>query len=167
MPLEAADSPRPDIRLREAAPGDEPFLRALYRSARDPELALTAWTEAQKAAFANSQFDLQARAYRESHPGVQFLVVEREGVPVGRLYVHAAAGEVSLMDITIAPAERGRGLGTLIVGWVLRHAAAEGANVSLYVETFNPARALYARLGFVEEGTQGVYVPMRWRPRGG
>ncbi len=167
MRLDAGDAPRPDIRLREAEPSDEPFLRALYRSAREPELALTGWPEAQKAAFADSQFDLQARSYRENYPGVQFLVVEREGVPVGRLYVQARAGEVILMDITLAPQERGRGLGTLLVRWVMRLAGERGASVSLHVETFNPARALYARLGFVPEGTDGVYLPMRWRPTGG
>ncbi len=164
MRLEAGESPQAGIRLRDALPADEPFLRFLYRSTREPELRLTAWSEEQKEAFANSQFDLQDRWYRENYPGVQFLVIEREGVPVGRLYVHSGKQDVRLMDITLAPAARNQGLGTSLITWLEGKARAEGATISLHVELFNPARALYARLGFAEEAVEGVYVRMRSPP---
>jgi GNAT superfamily N-acetyltransferase len=164
MRLEPGESPSPGIRLRDAAPGDAPFLKELYRSSREPELALTAWTEAQKSAFANSQFELQDRWYRENFPGVQFLMIERDGTAAGRLYVHSSESDVNLMDLTLAPSARNQGLGTALIRWLQCKAGAEGAAVSLHVEMFNPARALYRRLGFAEEGVEGVYVRMRWMP---
>jgi hypothetical protein len=44
------DAPPAGLTLREIAPADEAFLRELYRSTRDPELALTNWTHEQKRA---------------------------------------------------------------------------------------------------------------------
>jgi GNAT superfamily N-acetyltransferase len=164
MRLEPGASPQAGIRLRDVEPGDEAFLRLLYRSSREPELRLTAWSEGEKSAFANSQFDLQDRWYRENYPGVQFLVVEREGVPIGRLYLHSTGGDLRLMDITLAPAARNQGLGSSLIRWLEARAGAAGATISLHVEVFNPARALYHRLGFAEEEVEGVHVRMRWTP---
>jgi GNAT superfamily N-acetyltransferase len=164
MRLEPGETPQAGIRLRDVEPGDEAFLRFLYRSSREPELRLTAWSEGEKSAFANSQFDLQDRWYRENYPGVQFLVIEQDGVPVGRIYIHFSSGDLRLMDITLAPAARNRGLGSSLIRWLEGRAAAEGATISLHVELFNPARALYRRLGFAEEEVEGVYVRMRWTP---
>jgi ribosomal protein S18 acetylase RimI-like enzyme len=164
MRLEPGESPEPGIRLRDVQPGDQAFLRFLYRSSREPELRLTAWSEDEKSSFANSQFELQDRWYRENYPGVQFLVIEREGSPVGRLYLHSTGSDLRLMDITLAPATRNRGLGSSLIRWLAVKAGAEGATISLHVELFNPARALYQRLGFAEEEVEGVYVRMRWSP---
>jgi ribosomal protein S18 acetylase RimI-like enzyme len=152
------------ISLRDAASGDDAFLRALYRSVRDPELALTAWSEAQKDAFANQQFDLQDRSYRGNYPGARFLVVEREGAPIGRLYLYEGGGELHVLDIALVAAERKRGLGTSLMEWIQRSAAARSAAVTLHVAMFNPARKLYARLGFRDESVDGVYAKMRWAP---
>lgn len=173
MRLEPGTCALPRIRLRDTTPGDEPLLRSLYRSTREPELRLTDWSEQQKAAFVNSQFDLQDRWYRENYRGAQFLVMEEDGVPIGRLYLHATPGDLNLMDITMDTAARGRGLGTAMIRWLQDLAGAEGDTISLHVESFNPARRLYGRLGFTEmpsESTE-VYVRMRWtrlaEPRAG
>jgi ribosomal protein S18 acetylase RimI-like enzyme len=164
MRLEAGASPSPGILLRDALPGDEALLRSLYRSTRDPELRQTDWSEEQRVAFANSQFDLQDRWYRENYPGVQFLVIEQDGVAIGRLYLHATTGDLNLMDITLAAAVRNRGLGSSLVRWLQELARAQGDTISLHVESFNPARRLYARLGFAEVSEEEVYVRMRWTP---
>jgi predicted GNAT family acetyltransferase len=42
-----------------------------------------------------------------------------------------------------------------------------GKKVVLYVETYNPARHLYERLGFRAEGEEGVYQLMEYRPVSG
>lgn len=153
------------VSLRAVEEGDYPFLRALYRSTRDPELALTGWSEEDKRAFADSQFTLQDRFYREHYPGTAFLVVERAGEAVGRLYVDAPPGELRLMDIALVPGARRGGLGTALVSWVVAWADREARRVTLHVEANNPARRLYARHGFVDEAVEGPYVRMRRDPR--
>lgn len=164
MRLDLPQHPHPGVTLRAAMPEDDTLLRALYRSSREPELALTGWDEAQRAAFADSQFGMQDRWYRQNYPGAQFLVVERDALPVGRLYLQASGGVVQLMDITLAPEVRDRGLGTILVRWLQERAGAAGLAVGLHVEQANPARALYRRLGFEEAEAEGVYVRMRWTP---
>ena len=164
MPPEWARLREQGISLRPVTPFDEPFLRALYRSVRDPELALTAWDAAAKDAFANQQFDLQDHWYREHYAGAQLLVIERDGISVGRIYLFEAGAELRVMDIALIPAARNAGLGTSLMGEVMRHAAERRAAVTLHVEVFNPARALYDRLGFREQKVEGVYAAMRWEP---
>lgn len=152
------------VGLRPAAADDLPFLRNLYRTVREPELAVTGWTEAQKQAFSDSQFALQDRHYRAYYPGARFLVLEYEGQPVGRLYLGMDPGPVRLMDIAVLPAWRGRGWGSAIVRAVLDLADREGRETLLFVEANNPAYSLYAREGFQDEAVEGVYVRMRRSP---
>ncbi len=163
MPLEVPAAAVDGIALRASEPRDEPFLRALYRDVRDPELALTAWSEAQKRAFSDDQFSLQDRHYRAHYRDAAFLVIERGGQPVGRIYIAAFDAEIRLMELSLVAAARNAGLGTRIIRWLQQKAAAEGAQLTLNVETFNPALRLYARLGFGEESRDGMYVRMRWR----
>ena len=156
------DPPPAGLTLRETAPADEPFLRNLYRSTREPELALTNWSDEQKRAFCDQQFDFQDRWYRSQNPDARFLVIERDGAPIGRLYLRETESEVGVMDIALVPEARNAGLGTALMEWVKTGASARNAAVTLHVEVFNPARALYARLGFREVSTQGMHILMRW-----
>lgn len=155
----------PGIVLRPVTEGDYPFLRALYRSTRDPELDLTGWPEEAREAFCESQFSLQDRFYRDHYPLTAFLVVERDGEPVGRVYVDTAPGDLRLMDIALVPAARNGGLGTRLMGWITAWADREGRDITLHVEANNPAQRLYARNGFANDGVEGPYVKMRRRPR--
>ena len=38
--------------------------------------------------------------------------------------------------------------------------------ILLHVETSNPTRRLYARLGFLPLAGDGIYLPMAWTPPG-
>ena len=157
----------PGIALRPVAACDYPFLRALYRSTREPELALTGWPEEARRAFCESQFSLQDRFYREHYPRTAFLVIERDGSAIGRIYVDTAPPrELRLMDIALLPGERGRGLGTALLRWLVAWADRESRDVTLHVERDNPARRLYGRHGFADEAEEGPYMKMRRRPEG-
>lgn len=153
-----------ELQLRNAEESDLAFLRSLYRTVRDPELALTPWSEAQRQAFSDSQFALQDRHYRAHYPGALFLVIEHQGVPVGRLYLGTAPGPLRLMDLAFMPVWRGRGWGTALVRAVVGRADREARDTLLFVESNNPAYRLYGREGFIDEGVEGVYRRMRRRP---
>jgi GNAT superfamily N-acetyltransferase len=167
MSLEVPATGIAGVVLRPVADADYPFLRGLFRSTREAELASTGWSEAEKKAFCDSQFTLQDRWYREHNPGAALLAIEKDGVAAGRIYLDATAGELRLMEITLAPEARNQGLGTALVSWLLDWAAREGRGVTLHVEPFNPARKLYARFGFVDDGEAGIYLRMRWQPPAG
>ena len=81
------DWPRSDtagLVFRTATAADLPFLSRLYASTRMEELAVTSWTEEQKAAFLDMQFQAQHAHYRKHYPEADWLVVQRAGQDIGR-----------------------------------------------------------------------------------
>lgn len=152
------------LRLREAGPEDTAFLRRVYADSRASELARTNWSESQKAAFCDSQFDAQDRHYRQHYANARFDVLEHAGVPVGRVYLHETPSELRLMDIALLGEHRGRGFGRSVMNALLSEARAGRKLVTLHVEADNFARAWYERLGFVEVEERGPYLFMRWAP---
>lgn len=150
--------------LRPETEADIPFLRRLYVSTRWGELApVVDWTEAQKLAFLESQFGLQRHHYLTHFQAAEFSVLERNGVPAGRLYIDRQAGTLHVVDISLLPDWRGRGTGTALMRAVCAEARVAGKKVSLAVKKLNPAQRLYRRLGFREVGDTGAYWAMEWR----
>jgi ribosomal protein S18 acetylase RimI-like enzyme len=150
--------------FRPIVDADLPFLARLYASTRMEELAVTDWSDAQKAAFLQSQFDAQHAHYRKHYSRSDFFVIEQAGEPVGRLYLARWDSEHRIVDIALLPEHRGGGLGTALLRDLLDEAAAAHKAVTIHVEKFNPALTLYRRLGFVVAGEQGAYDLMRWEP---
>jgi ribosomal protein S18 acetylase RimI-like enzyme len=152
------------VTLREETSGDIDFVAELYASTREEELRPVDWSEAQKRAFLRQQFELQRAHYRQHYAGAQWLIVLRDGMPIGRLYLKAGSVEVRLMDVALVSAQRGQGIGTALMRGVLRYADELGLPVSLHVEPFNPAIRLYERLGFTTRETRGIYCYMERPP---
>lgn len=165
----ASEAPRsigrpPGVKLRPIRPEDRAWLLQVYASTRTTEMDLVPWDEASKSTFLILQFEAQNRDYRSRFPAACFDVIEWEGRPVGRFYVDHTGGETRIIDITILPEHRGRGLGTALLKHLLQESAAEGRPVVLHVEQHNPARRLYERLGFETVVDGGVYCLMQWLP---
>jgi ribosomal protein S18 acetylase RimI-like enzyme len=93
----------------------------------------------------------------------QFLVIERAGPPVGRLYLHWRDGELRIVDVALLPDARGQGLGGALLVALMARAALEGRSVNIHVEQMNPAMRLYQRLGFSKIGEHGIHHLMRWQ----
>jgi GNAT superfamily N-acetyltransferase len=152
------------LMFRAITDSDLPFLARRYASTRVDELSVTDWSDAQKAAFLTSQFDAQHAHYRKYYQGSDFLVIEREGEPIGRLYLARWASEHRIVDIALVAAHRGAGFGTALLSDLLDEAASAHKAVTIHVEKLNPALTLYRRLGFVAAGEEGVYDLMRKDP---
>lgn len=152
------------IELRPAREEDADFLRAVYGSTREEELAPTGWTREQKDWFIAQQFHAQDTYYKQHYEGASYDVVLVDDEPAGRLYVARWDDEIRIMDIALLPPFRGQGIGGRLLGPLLREGAESGKTVSIHVEESNRAMSLYRRLGFVEVGEHGVYRLMRWTP---
>lgn len=151
----------PGIALREEVAADHAFLEALYASTRAAELAQVDWDAPRRQAFLASQFALQHAHYRQHYAGAEWLVIEADGAPAGRLYVKAGREDLRLMDVALVEGLRGRGLGTALTREVIRYADALRLPVTLHVEPWNPALRLYERLGFRTVEMRGIYAFMR------
>lgn len=152
------------ISFRPISDDDLPFLFTVYASTRAEELAVTGWPDEMKQQFLAQQFDAQHRHYQRHYPDAEWLVIERGGDPVGRLYVEEWESQMRIIDISLLPAARGGGVGSAILGDLMRDAAAKSKRVSIQVERTNPAMRLYHRLGFVTLEEQAVYHRLEWEP---
>jgi ribosomal-protein-alanine N-acetyltransferase len=77
----------------------------------------------------------------------------------GMLLARLAADEAEILTLAVAPKARRGGIGLALVGAAMRRAAAAGA-AAMFLEvasTNAPARALYARAGFVRVGRRARY----------
>lgn len=145
------------------AEADLPFLSALYASTRADELAPVPWSEAEKAAFLAQQFHAQHVHYMAHYPDAHWLIVERSGASVGRLYLEWWPSEIRIIDIALMPECRGAGLGRALLEDVMALAGKDGLAVGIHVEKTNPAMSLYRRLGFEVVEDKGVYDLLVWR----
>ncbi len=152
------------ISLRPAGDADRAFLRAVYASTREDELARTDWPDAQKEAFVTQQFEAQDHHYRTHYTGASYHVILMGNAPAGRLYVARWSEEIRIMDIALLPDFRSRGIGTALIGDLIAEGRRCAKRVSIHVEMFNPAQTLYLRLGFKPVQETGVYRLMEWSP---
>lgn len=153
------------LSLRPISDADVPFLRTLYASTREEELAQTPWSDAQKAEFLDFQFDAQHQHYQKHFSNADFDIVELAGQAIGRLYVDYREDEIRIVDIALLPEYRNMRHGQTLLRAVMDVGEERMQKISIHVEQFNPAMRLYIRLGFEKTADQGVYDLMTWSPK--
>ena len=150
--------------LRPAGPGDAELLYRIYASTREDELAVVPWDAPAKEAFLRMQFAAQDTHYRAAFPDASYDLIVSGADVLGRLYVDRGETAWQVIDLSLLPRHRGKGIGTRLLTDVLASAGAAGKPVRMHVERFNPARRLYGRLGFREIADKGVYLLLEWQP---
>jgi ribosomal protein S18 acetylase RimI-like enzyme len=161
--MRAEGPSEPALNLRPMRwPEDEVLLQEVYASTRADELAQVPWSDEQKRTFCQMQFAAQHQYYQEHYAGATFDLIEQGGIPVGRIYVARWPSEMRIVDIALLPAHRGRGIGTKLLRDLQDEARAAGRLLSIHVEKFNPALALYQRLGFQVVADRGAYLFLEW-----
>ena len=131
-----------------------PNLRALHAADLDAVLAIEArcydfpWTR-------GNFIDSLAAGY------VAEVLCHDDGALVGYFVAMPGAGEMHLLNITVAPRLRRCGLARLMLDTVLQHALdRDMATLWLEVRASNKAaRHLYERCGFVEMAMRRAYYP--------
>jgi ribosomal protein S18 acetylase RimI-like enzyme len=152
------------ITCRAAGEADLPLLAETYFSTRREEVAQTGWPAEQQQLFLAHQFDAQHRHYQANYPTAEWLVIEKAGEAIGRLYLDDWESELRLIDIALLPAARGAGIGGALLEDLIEAAAGRGKTLSIHVERNNPAMRLYRRLGFAKAGEHGIYDLMERMP---
>lgn len=153
------------VSFRPATSDDAPLLLDIYGSTRAEELALTNWDETQRDAFVRMQFSAQQSHYREHYPEGEHFVILVKGGAVGRLYVAEIEKEVRILDITILPDYRSKGIGKPIIRELMAEATAIGKPLRIFIESFNPWLSLFTQLGFEKSDENGYSYLMEWRPQ--
>lgn len=152
------------IQLRQAEEKDNLFIQKVYRTTREDELNLTNWPESQKQAFIMMQSMAQLAEYKKNYPGAAFQMIIYKKKPAGRFYTWENDNEIRLIDITLLPLFRGKGIGTHLLQELIKRSNKVNKKISLHVEPGNPALQLYKRLGLVYIKNNGRHYYMERNP---
>lgn len=150
------------ITLRPVGPDDEALLLALYASTRAAEMAMVPWSDEQREAFVKMQFAGQQAHYQKTYPAASHQIMVSDDRPIGRLYVARLADQIRIIDITVMPLERNRGIGTLVLKELMAEGAQTGKGVTIYVENYSPSLSLFERLNFKRIEQQGFHLLLQW-----
>ena len=136
------------IELRPQGKKDNEFIETVYYATRETELNLTNWTEEQKNAFSLMQCMAQLSEYKTKFPGAAFQVIIFNKKDAGRFYTCETDTEIRLIDITLLPAFRRKGIGAFLLKELIKKSNSVQKKISLHVDPVNPVMQLYLYLGF-------------------
>ncbi|WP_375280235.1 GNAT family N-acetyltransferase [Pseudooctadecabacter sp.] len=152
------------VTFRVIANADDAFLFDLYKSTRAVEMSYAIMTEGDKDHFLEGQFRIQSEGYAMSFVGAVHRIIQLDEVDVGRLIVLRTDDMMRIIDLSLMPHARGRGLGTDVLRCLLNEAHGGDVPVRLAVEAQSPAIRLYQRHGFTAVEARGHHYEMEWRP---
>ena len=152
------------ITLRPVEEKDDSFIEAVYRSTREEELKFTNWSELQKNAFVTMQSMAQLAEYKTKFPDAAFQIIVYKKKDAGRFYTWENETEIRLIDITVLPQFRGKGIGSFLLGELIKRSNKEQKKISLHADPASPVLELYRRLGFIHIRNNGRHYYMERNP---
>ena len=152
------------LAFRPPTTEDEEFLLELYKSSRGDDLRGLGWDEDRISEFLTLQHQAQQHFYQTDNQDAVDEVILIDDQPAGRLIVERREKEIRCIDLSLLPAYRNAGLGTLLVGKLQAEARQSKRPLRLQVIRFNRAVNLFERLGFVRSSETGTHFQMEWQP---
>lgn len=151
--------------LRALHSDDMAFIEGLYAGSRADEMSRSGWPAEQIAAFLTQQFTIQHAYYQTHYPDGEFLIVEHQGLPVGRLYLFWGQTSLNLIDINLLSEYQGQGIGSALIEELLHRVFECGLGVNLATSLVTVSggntpidlRSLFLAMSFVI-ATQGIYL---------
>lgn len=149
---------------RAAEPADDSFLYDVFATTWESEVSALPNQNLARHVL-RIQHIAQERRYTSRYPGHQRFVLTEAGERVGRLYVLRSGSSLHVVDLTLLPEFRGRGLGTRVVRDLVLEASGEDVPVTLRVgRTNTEVTHFYARLGFDLVDVDDLDNYFEWRP---
>jgi ribosomal protein S18 acetylase RimI-like enzyme len=150
--------------LRPCTASDDAFLYALFSTTWESEVAALPNQNLAQHVL-RIQHIAQERRFASRYPGHDRFVVLVDDRPAGRLYVHQSGLSMHVVDLTLMPEFRSRGLGSSVVRDLFEVAAQERQSVTLRVGRRNrQATDLCSRLGFSLVMVDDLDNHFEWTP---
>ncbi len=113
------------------------------------------------------QYTAQRRWYDMAYAGAEHrLILGNNGEndePIGRILVQRGKGAIELVDISLLPEHRNRGIGTALLHELIEESRKSQATLRLQVLRNNAgAIRLYRRLGFTTGSEDEMRYQMEW-----
>jgi len=148
------------VTRRAATEQDDAFLFELFKTARLPDFAHVPLAPAQLDMLMNIQYAGQKQTYGMLYPGGDEIVL-LDGKPAGRFWLYRGPAGHQLVDISLMPEYRNRGIGATLVTEAIAAARAAGMRLCCSVAATNPGSLrFHQRLGFRVVGQDEVYYDL-------
>lgn len=150
-------------RSRPAAPDDEWLLFRLFAEDRRAELERCGIPATAAEKLVELQYRGQQQTYLQRYPGAENLILFSEsGKPAGRLLLDRQTDRWRIVDMAVFTEHRRGGIATRAIRECQSSCRPSGARLELQVNSANPARGLYERLGFRVVTATDVSLEMVW-----
>jgi GNAT superfamily N-acetyltransferase len=134
--------------LKPVRPDDNDFLYDVFCTTWQDEVAALPNQNLARHVL-RIQHTAQERRFDNRYAGHRRFVVTHDGERVGRFYLFASGSMLTIVDLTLLPEFRRRGIGTQLVRDLMREASADGHRISMRVARRNEmSMDVYASLGF-------------------
>jgi len=145
--------------LRDVTAADEDFLFRLFVSSRESEFAVL--SEPQRSALLRMQFEAQRQSYARWYPDGRYSIVSVDGFDAGRFLVGGYEREIVVLDITLLPEYRNRGIGARLYAGIIDQARASGKALRASVSSINPGSLRFLeRMGFTRSSEDAMYISL-------
>ena len=152
------------LALRDEDDGDRALVRHLFETGLGAPLFCCGLPSVVVRQLITQQLVARERGHATNHPLARRHIVLEDGRPVGRLSVDRAGHPWYIVDVTVLPGARGRGIASELLARLKAEARAVGAAIELHVAEDSPALRLYLRNDFAVTAAEGPDLRMRWAP---
>jgi GNAT superfamily N-acetyltransferase len=150
--------------LKPARPDDNDFLYEVFCTTWQDEVAALPNQNLARHVL-RIQHTAQERRFDNRFPGHRRFVVSHDGERVGRFYLFASGSTLNIVDLTLLPEFRRRGIATRLVRDLMREASSDGHRVSMRVARRNGmSLSVYAALGFDLVSSDDLDHYFEWAP---
>ena len=152
------------IEMRPAEAADQAFMELLFASTRTADQRMGACDARTEAMLMALQYRARQTQQHSLYPYADAAVIVERERPIGALHVNYGSDEIRILDISLLPECRSRGIGL----GLLRSLQAQGVRmrvpVRLDVLPGTRAQRLFQRCGFTLNGANGLFLCMEWMP---
>lgn len=144
---------------------DSMLLFELYASSRAEELSRSGWVTPQQRSFFRMQAQNQERYFLRHYDHLDRRTVCINGFSAGRLLVDRPSHAITVVDLAILPAFRGRGIGSLLIRALLEEATEKDLPVHVDLPKHSEMLTRCEQMGFRYSEDLGDRWHLVWNPR--
>jgi RimJ/RimL family protein N-acetyltransferase len=167
------DTGRGPVTLRREHDQDGDFLYRLFRSHAFSAFGPLPVDDAMKESLVRMQFASRAATYRSQYPEALFAILERDGIPFGRVVVDepllgsprgSPGGAACIVDLELLAESCGSGIGSAVMTSLVRWLGERCEAVRCTVLVGNEASLrMCRRAGFLPVADHPPHVELEWR----
>jgi len=153
-----------DIQLRRKDENDSDFLFKLFGEIKIAELNAGSWPQQMQDQLIQMQFTAFEQSVKNEYPFSEDYIILHDSERAGRLQINKEVDHIRVINISLLPAYRNKGIGSGILKKIIQEAESANKPVLLEVDKVNTAVNLYRRLRFEVYEENEIKYGMKYAP---